>query len=271
MDELAETDRLLEAASRPNSLVKQVGHVQITTTLQRDPNLIAELTQRRASIMQEIEDDFFKKMDDSPGSVIRRQEEQEEQELMLKEFSSIFHIKKYNSENAHENLKDLINMLEKIEQLEEQLEQQLEEQPLYRSKCLAEAMALAEVSKDSMEELEGMMGTLAGSTARRSLYPTKSNGRQEILTMIPKKRKEILELIAMYPVFDLFPVPELPTPQKTVDSDTYDFYCLDGSDHEYPSLNETLDTDEVGEDPEDALLKDTTKAMGSTSKVRFRL
>lgn len=276
MDELNETDRRLkEAESRPKSLVKQVGPVQYTMKLQRDSNVIAELTQNRASIIQEIEDDFFKKMNDSPGSLLHQKELMQEQELMLKEFSSIFHIdiKKYNFENADEILKDLVDMLDKLEQLEEQLE----EQPLYRLKYLTEVMYNSGIQEDSLEGLEGMMGTLAGSTARRSLYPTKSNGHQEILTMIPKKREEILNFIDMFPDHEFF-VPELPElmplspPPKTVDIDTNDLYCLDGNDSVdiYAVLNTTPDP--VGaKDEEDELLKKTSDAIDDIDQVRFRL
>tara|TARA_B110000879_G_scaffold198940_1_gene271238 strand:- start:298 stop:1341 length:1044 start_codon:yes stop_codon:yes gene_type:complete len=190
IDELNETVRRLKEVEyihqliiKGHSLVENVGNVQFTTHLRRDPKLIEDLKEHKTSIMQEIKsleiDELCEEINDSP--LIRRQEDLISEE----ELTSTFYNKEYKSEKNHEDLKDMIKMLEHLEELEEQLE----EQP--RLKYVAESMALAEVSKDSLEGLEGMMGTLAGSTAQRSLYPTKSNGRQEILTMVPKKRQEI--------------------------------------------------------------------------------
>ena len=211
------TNRLLEQLnSRHTSLVEgnkvKWNRPELNNQfLQRDLDVIAELTQRMASIMQEIERLegalLLDNMNYSPKEVIRQ----------IQEFNSIFDIREYNSDEVSV-WEDFMDMLDTLENLE------------------------------SEEESE--------NTARRRLYT--------------KNRQEILDLIAMSPVFDLFPVSELPnpTPQKTVDNAGINEVLQ-------VNPNTLVDLDgevkEVGEDPEDALLKDTTEAMESTSKVRFRL
>jgi len=250
IDELNETVRQLKEVEyihqliiKGYSLVENVGNVQFTTHLRRDPKLIEDLKEDKTSIMQEIKsleiDELCEEVNDSPKDLIRSQEDLISEE----ELTSTFYKTEYKSEKNHEDLKDMIKTLEHLEELEEQLEEQS------RLKYLAESMALAEVSKDSLEGLEGlegMMGTLAGSTAQRSLYPTKSNGRQEILTMIPKKREEnemrrgiemmrgeILEYIrTMHLEQELQELPELDDEYTMPESlDTHDFSSLDTCDN----------------------------------------
>ncbi len=292
IDELNETVRQLKEVEyihqliiKGYSLVENVGNVQFTTHLRRDPKLIEDLKEDKTSIMQEIKsleiDELCEEVNDSPKDLIRSQEDLISEE----ELTSTFYKTEYKSEKNHEDLKDMIKTLEHLEELEEQLEEQS------RLKYLAESMALAEVSKDSLEGLEGlegMMGTLAGSTAQRSLYPTKSNGRQEILTMIPKKREEnemrrgiemmrgeILEYIrTMHLEQELQELPELDDEYTMPESlDTHDFSCLDTCDKLYgDDLNALRYFHENPvENLEDKLIQEQAKELQKLRELREKL